>query len=124
MKILHFFLALLFFLFALVQYNDPDPLGWMLLYGAVAGVCAFAAFDRRNRLVLLAGMGIVVVWGISLFPAFIAWLRMGMPTIAGSMKAEAPHIELMREFSGLLLCLVILIFQYIQGRKTAFGQNA
>ncbi len=120
MKILHLVLALLFFLFAVVQYNDPDPLGWMLLYAYVSGVCAFAAFGRRNRLVLLAGIGVTLVWAIFLVPAFIAWLRMGMPTIAGSMKAEAPHIELMREFSGLFLCLVILIFQYIQGRKTAF----
>jgi len=118
MKILHLVLALLFLLFAVVQYNDPDPLGWMLLYGFIAGVCAFAAFGRRNRLVLLAGMGVVLVWAIFLFPDFIAWLRMGMPTIAGSMKAEAPHIELMREFSGLFLCLIVLIFQYIQGRKT------
>ncbi|MDZ4681601.1 MAG: transmembrane 220 family protein [Saprospiraceae bacterium] len=123
MKLLHLFLALLFFLFAAVQYNDPDPLGWMLLYGYVAGVCAFAAFGHRNRLVLLAGIGVVMIWIISLTPAFIAWLRMGMPTIAGSMKAEAPHIELMREFSGLFLCLVILVFQYVQGRKTAFGQH-
>ncbi|MDZ4705685.1 MAG: transmembrane 220 family protein [Saprospiraceae bacterium] len=123
MKLLHLFLALLFFLFAAVQYNDPDPLGWMLLYGYVAGVCAFAAFGHRNRLVLLAGIGVVMIWTISLTPAFIAWLRMGMPTIAGSMKAEAPHIELMREFSGLFLCLVILVFQYVQGRKTAFGQH-
>lgn len=117
MKILQLVLALLFFLFALVQYNDPDPVGWILIYGFVAGVCAFAAFGRWNRIVILAGMGITLVWVLSLVPAFLAWVRMGMPTITGSMKAEAPHIELMREFSGLFLCLVVLIFQYIQARK-------
>ncbi len=117
MKYLHLFLALLFFLFALVQYNDPDPLGWMLMYGYVAGVCAFAAFGRWNRYVLLAGIGVVLAWAAFLAPGFVNWIRMGTPSIASSMKAETPYIELMREFSGLLLCLFVLIFQYIQARK-------
>lgn len=120
MKKLHVFLALVFLLFAGVQYNDPDPVGWMLMYGYIAGVCAFAAFGRRNRFVLWAGMGVSLIWGTLLAPAFFDWVSMGMPTIAGSMKAEAPHIELMREFSGLLICLIVLIFQYFQGRKTGF----
>jgi hypothetical protein len=28
---------------------------------------------------------------------------MGMPTITATMKAEAPHIELMREFLGFVI---------------------
>ncbi len=32
MKILYWILAALFLLFAAVQYNDPDPIPWMLLY--------------------------------------------------------------------------------------------
>jgi hypothetical protein len=50
-------------------------------------------------LVLLAAFG----WMLALAPDFVAWLRFGAPTIVGSMKAEAPHIELTREFLGLLV---------------------
>lgn len=122
MKIFQFFLALLFLAFAVVQYNDPDPLAWMFMYSFVAGVCGFAAFERWNKWVLLLGLAVVMIWAALLAPDFIRWIRLGMPNIAGSMKAETPYIELMREFSGLLLCFLVLGFQYIKGRKKAFGQ--
>ena len=44
-----------------------------------------------------------VIWAAALAPEFIGWLRMGAPTIVGSMKAEAPWIEYTREFLGLSL---------------------
>ncbi len=117
MKILNIILATLFLLFAVVQYNDPDPWGWMGLYALVAGVSAFAALGRYNRWVILAGLAICVVWLGFLIPEFIHWIQMGMPNIAGSMKAEAPHIEYTREFLGLFLCIIVLGFHYFKARK-------
>lgn len=117
MKILNIILATLFLLFAVVQYNDPDPWGWMGLYALVAGVSAFAALGIYNRWVILAGLAICVVWLGFLIPEFIHWIQMGMPNIAGSMKAEEPHIEYTREFLGLFLCIIVLGFHYFKARK-------
>ncbi len=112
MKIVNLGLAVLFVLFAVVQFNDPDPWAWAVLYFFVAGVCAFAAFGRRNRWVLIGGIALVLIWAATLVPAFVDWIRMGAPTITGQMKATAPHIELTREFLGLVICGLVLFFQY------------
>lgn len=105
MKTLHFFLLIVFFLFALAQYNDPDPWGWMVLYGGVAFLAASAWWRGRTwRGVALLGLGISVVGLLWLLPAFWQWLTHGTPSIVAEMKATAPHIELVREFLGLVLC--------------------
>ena len=112
MKIRNLILAILFLIFGLVQFNDPDPWAWVSLYFFVAGVCAFAAFGRYNKYVLLGGIGLCVVWTLALLPEFINWIQMGMPTIVGKMKAEEPHIEFTREFLGLFICIATLGYYY------------
>lgn len=103
MKILHFTLAILFLLFAAVQYNDPDPAVWMLLYGGVALHFALAALGRLYRPAVWLWLGVALVWAATLAPDFLHWLRMGMPSIVQTMKAEVPWVELTREFLGLLV---------------------
>lgn len=117
MKVLNIILALLFVLFAYFQYNDPDPWLWIIIYLIVAGVCALAAFDKFNRWITATLIfGLAIYWGM-LLPDFINWIKEGMPTITGSMKAESPHIELVREFLGLLILILVLVWQYFRGIK-------
>ncbi|MBL7956968.1 MAG: transmembrane 220 family protein [Flavobacteriales bacterium] len=109
MKTLNWILAVLFALFAAVQYNDPDPFGWIAVYGAVAALCALGAMGRAPRWALLAVAIVVLIWMVTLAPGMLDWARMGFPTIVGSMKAEAPHVEVVREFLGLLVALLALL---------------
>ncbi len=118
MKIFNLFLTLLFALFAAVQFNDPDPWGWALMYGFVAAVCGFAAFGRFHAYALYLGLGIALIWMATLLPGFVNWIKMGMPTITGSMKAESPHVELTREFLGLALCILVLGWQWRRARQS------
>ena len=104
MKISRLIVSLIFVLFAYFQWNDPDPWLWIALYLTVAAVVGIAAFRAIPKTVIYVLSTLIVIWMISLLPDFIYWVQMGMPTIAASMKAEAPHIELTREFLGLLLC--------------------
>lgn len=103
MKIAYWTIALLFLSFALVQYNDPDPLRWMLLYGAVAVLYILAALGRSHRRGAQAGFMVALVWAATYVPAFLNWLNIGAPSIVGTMKAETLYVELTREFLGLLL---------------------
>lgn len=117
MKVANILLALLFLLFAYFQYNDPDPWLWIGIYLLVAGICGFAAFGRYNHWLTLATLiGLSIYWLI-LLPDFISWFSEGMPTITGSMKAESPHIELVREFLGLLILMGAVGWNVWRNRK-------
>ena len=112
MKILHFGLALLFFLFAAVQYNDPDPFRWIAMYGYVCVILVLGALNRPRKYMALAGLAAAFIWMATLVPDFIDWVKSGMPTIVGHMKADSPHVELTREFLGLVICVATLFWQY------------
>lgn len=119
MKILNLFLAVIFLLFALVQLNDSagDILFWFLLYVFVALISSFAAFKKYNMWAILLGLAVVVYELFRKFPTIAQWVSDGMPSIIGEMKASTPYIELAREYLGLLLCLIVLIFHYIMYSK-------
>lgn len=116
MKILNLILAALFFVFASVQLNDdPDDIWfWVIVYAGVGIISAFAAFNRYNMWVIVLGIGVVLYQMFRMFPGFLSWLNSGTPSIVGDMQATSPYIEIVREFLGLLLCLFVLIYHYIQ----------
>jgi|SRR5688572_9709533 len=116
MKVFNIVLAILFVVFACLQFNDDpnDVWFWVLVYLGVAIISAFAAFNKYNMWVIFLGIGIVLYQMFRLFPAFSSWISSGTPSITGEMKAISPHVELVREFFGLLLCLAILIYHYIR----------
>lgn len=108
MKITKLVLAGFFLLFAIVQFNDPDPLRWILMYSFVAVCMALAAFGKQQRSLNWLGILASAAWAVTLVPGFLDWLKMGSPNIAGQMKAENPYIEFTREFLGLITCTIAL----------------
>ena len=118
MKILNIILSVIFVLFAIVQYNDPDPYIWAPIYLFCAGVCGAAAMGKYNKMAILIGLVPITAYMISYIPAFIDWIKMGEPSIVETMKAEKPYVELTREFGGLVICVVVLVFQYFRARRT------
>jgi hypothetical protein len=117
MKILNTVLCLLFLLFLGVQYNDPDPYLWMPIYGFVAYICGLAALGKYNKTFILIGLSILTIYTLTYIPDFIAWIKMGMPSIVETMKAEKSYVELTREFGGLVISDVVLFWQYLQSKK-------
>ena len=101
-KILHLLLALVFLLFAYWNMNDPDALVWVAAYGLVS---------------LLFG------WMLTMLPGMFAWVRDGFPSITEEMKATAPHIEVVREFLGLLIAVVCLGVLFLSQRSGRAAQG-
>lgn len=101
--------AVVFAVFAALQYNDPDPVQWMALYGAAAACCAVVAIrgalDFRFALAVLAAAGI---WAAVLLPdvighkSFIDNLRLG----EGMRDAET---EVSREVGGLSIVVLAMV---------------
>ncbi len=108
MRYLHLVVALLFILFAYFQLNDPDWPIWTAMYASVAVVAGWRAVSRPPRVLVYAAFAVAVIWMATLLPDLIVWINEGMPTIAGHMQAESPHIELTREFFGLLIISLTL----------------
>ena len=118
MKILNFILTAVFVLFAAVQYNDPDPHIWIPIYLFPAAVCFYAAKGQYNKTYILIGLIPMTLFMFDYIPDFIDWIKMGEPSIVETMKAEKPYVELTREFGGLVICVVVLVFQYFRARRT------
>lgn len=116
MKIFNLFLTALFLLSAALQWNDPDPFFWIAIYLCAAVICGFAAFEKYNRWAILLVMAVCLYELSKLFPAFSQWINDDMPSITESMKASTPYVELVREFLGLAIVMIVLIFQYVRAR--------
>lgn len=118
MKILNGILAFIFILFAAVQVNDPDAIGWIIIYGAIALVCGLAMMGKYNGFVILGGILACLAGSIYYMGGLIELITdHNFSDLASEMKAGASYIEEARESLGLLLGAATLIFQYLQMRK-------
>ena len=104
--------AILFFLFAALQYNDPDPWSWIAIYGVVSIASLLQWLGKiKHKLLLLFAIGFLAVT-LSYAPELLNWAQNGFSNIAGEMKAENPHIELVRETFGLAIASAALFYLY------------
>jgi hypothetical protein len=99
-------------LFSYWQINDPDPEKWIPIYLGVS-ICAVLYIARKYFSILpLIGLIVCLIGLVFLSPDFIGWIGEGMPTITGSMQAESPHVELVREFLGFFIAGTIYFLYY------------
>lgn len=117
MKTVDWTLAAVFAAFAVLQYNDPDPIQWILLYGGVAAHFAMSALGKMSRPAVWVWLAASAIWAATLLPDFINWIRMGEPSIVSSMKAEEPWIELTREFLGLVVAALGCLFLLFRKKR-------
>lgn len=109
-KIIHLLLALSFSVFAYLNLNDPDAWIWVLGYGATALLFFLALFGRADRRISGWYAVAISVWMLTLSSGMIDWMNMGFPSITGTMQAHEPHIEVVREFLGLLIAVLALVW--------------
>ena len=117
MKVLNIIITILFFLFAIIQFNDPDPWLWVAIYGLVGVISAGTIFNKYFKISIYVGIAICILGIGILFPELINWVRMGTPNIAETMKTDRPYIEFVREFFGLIISLIALVYHFYQMRK-------
>jgi hypothetical protein len=101
-------MAALLGLSAALQYNDPDPLRWIAIYGAGALVSILLLRDRRLAVVSLgiglaaaawAGVLIAEVWGV-----------IELADLPTKMSEKGGAVEVGREAGGLGIEAVWLLF--------------
>ena len=92
--------ALLCFVSVALQYNDPDPLAWMLIYAAAGGAAALPLGGRWSRVASSLVLSVALTWALFLLPEGAG---IGIAEMTESMEAHGGRVEIAREAWGLLL---------------------
>lgn len=118
-RLLNILFAMIFALFAYWNLNDPDAALWVSAYGVTAILFALAAFGRADRRVSGVLCTALWIWAIIMVPGMLDWIDADMPSITDEMQATTPHIEVVREFLGLSIASLALVFLVFSTPKAA-----
>jgi len=101
--------SLIFVVFALLQFNDPDPEIWVTIYGLAAIMCALAVLGKFHVPTLLLISTASFIGGMYLFPTSVSdWIIQEWQQADLTMKTV--DMEEARESFGLLIVSVITGF--------------
>ena len=109
------FLAMFLFSVA-VQYNDPDPVRWMAMYGFAALACILE-LTRNQRWSLPAGIALIAVSWATSIGQNVHGVRIGDLFAEFEMKNEM--VEQAREVGGLL---IVALWMFVLA-VSAFRRN-
>ncbi|HEV8364918.1 MAG TPA: transmembrane 220 family protein [Gemmatimonadaceae bacterium] len=118
--------VLFFLMFALsvvVQFNDPDPIRWVAIYGAAALVCLLSLIKRvRKWQPLLVGAA-ALVWAVTIAPRVVG--RVDPKSMFSAWEMKDLGIEESREMYGLLLVAFWMAVVALRaGRSTQRAQRS
>ena len=101
-KVTNVIFLVAFLLAAGVQFNDPDPMAWVAIYGVAAGFCVLEILGRAP----LVGTAVVAVtallWSLSLVP-FVLGHPPVWAEVFSDTRMMSAGVEETREALGLLL---------------------
>ncbi len=113
MRIVSAIFCALMILFTAVQYNDPDALYWIVIYGSGALWCGLAAF-RPSVFSSPVWRGLLLIT-LVLMAAGVAW---HWPRTPGFWNQEVWWVtETAREGMGMMIALIAIIIAWIAARK-------
>ena len=96
--------VLFFLMFALsvvVQFNDPDPIRWVAIYGAAALVCLLSLIKRVRKWQPLVVGVIALIWAATIAPRVVG--RVDPKSMFSAWEMKDSGVEESREMYGLLL---------------------
>lgn len=109
--IVNILIFVLFFSFAVLQLNDPDPALWCLIYGATAGTALISSYVKIPKVILFVVLLALLGYGFQFFPYLLDWLQTeDKNEIFGEMVYSKPYLEGTREFLGLLMSAMAIVY--------------
>lgn len=101
-------LAVLFALSVGLQVNDPDPIQWMVMYGAAAVAVGALPAARKFWCIVGTVVGIVAAaWGAYLGSQVAS--KIGFSDLFLKMSEKGGAVEVGREAGGLVIIAVSLL---------------
>jgi hypothetical protein len=114
-KILNAIMALLFVFSVVVQYNDPDPIRWMAMYGATTVSCIWAMRGGLPRWLPALVLVAAVIWLTIWVPRVIG--QVGFKEMFRDAGMATIAIEEGREAIGLALVAIWMIVLLFKTRR-------
>ena len=94
MRILNYVLAMGFFAMAGLQFNDPDPVYWVAVYGGTALIALSKGLGRYSEFWAAITIGGVVAGLIFAVPGVLNFIEFGsFDELTDAMTASKPYIE-------------------------------
>lgn len=116
--IINVVLFIVFITFALLQLNDPDPEIWFFIYSTIAFICLFVNFRYLNQKIITTYIVILIFYAGFHFGYLMDWLQTNEKReIFGQMVYEKPYLEGSREFIGLFIGVLGLLFTSKTNKK-------
>ncbi|NND67359.1 MAG: hypothetical protein HKN19_07220 [Halioglobus sp.] len=103
LRIFNTLFLLAFLASAVVQYNDPDALPWVIIYLVASVLCVLAYGNNPVRLVAALLLGVSLVWIGILLPELG---DVSLAEIVESVSMQTRAVEEAREIGGLALVAV------------------
>ena len=111
-KIKNLILFILFVIFAVLQLNDPDGKLWFSIYFIVSLICLYNNFKPVPKSILILSIIALMSYSVFHFSLFIDYLNTeNKEEIFGEMVYDKPYLEGTREFIGLLLAALGIMYQ-------------
>ena len=111
-KIKNLILFILFVIFAVLQLNDPDGKLWFSIYFIVSLICLYNTFKPVPKSILVLSIIALMSYSAFHFSLFIDYLNTeNKEEIFGKMVYDKPYLEGTREFIGLLLAALGIMYQ-------------
>ena len=112
-RIMSAVIAVFFAFAAAVQYNDPDPSIWMLLYGVASVLSAGGVVCGSVPMRAAVTMSIVALV-MALIIGSRVYGKAAFPEIFQGWEMKSPTSEALREASGLLIVSIWMVVLSMQ----------
>ena len=120
MLALNYLMTAVFLFCVLVQYNDPDPLPWMAIYGAAATACVCSLVNRLYWPIPVATGIVAIMWAGYLASSVVGVVS--IPEMFASFEMKNPAVEEAREMGGLLIVaawMAVLTYATVARRRNS-----
>jgi hypothetical protein len=119
MKVIAIISGIIFLLFTIVQFNDPDPLYWIFIYLLTSGFSLAVFFNRFYPRLMLLTIGMYLNAAFGLWAGVAEWFRSPDRSLLFDDIAKMQHIyiEEAREFLGLMIALAAMIYFYVKSAQ-------
>lgn len=121
MKTIHLIVFIMMLFFAFLQWNDTDRGYWVAIYLAASILALIAFIQSCSTCIITWAILLIISCVFLIMPIFDGVLTFfhssNINEFFSEMQKDKPHVEQIREFSGLLIIIIYSIITLVISYK-------